>query len=63
VLRHFPASSKASDALLKLGYAHLEMGDRGEGERVLQLVIDRHPGTENARLAEGRLRALEIESR
>jgi tol-pal system protein YbgF len=63
VLRHFPDSNKASDALLKLGYSHLELGDRGEGERVLQMVIDRYPGSDNARLAENRLRSFELETR
>ena len=63
VLRHFPDSNKASDALLKLGYAKLELGDRGEGERVLQMVIDRYPGSDNARLAENRLRSFELETR
>jgi tol-pal system protein YbgF len=63
VLRHFPDSSKAADALLKMGYARLELGDRGEGERVLQMVIDRYPGSDNARLAANRLRALDLEAR
>lgn len=63
VLRHFPDSNKASDALLKLGYSHLELGHRGEGERVLQMVIDRYPGSDNARLAENRLRSFDLETR
>ena len=61
LLRHFPDSGKAADALLKLGYAQLEMGRRTEGERTLRQVIDRYPGGDVARLAEGRLRALDFE--
>jgi len=63
VLRHFPDSNKAPDALLKMGFAKLELGDRAEGERVMQMVIDRYPGSENARLAAGRLRQLDLEAR
>jgi tol-pal system protein YbgF len=63
LLTHFPDSGKAPDALLKLGYSRLEMGQRSEGERVLQMVIDRYPGSDVARLAEGRLRAVEFEGR
>ena len=61
LLTHFPDSGKAADALLKLGYAQLEMGRRTEGERTLRQVIDRYPGGDVARLAEGRLRALDFE--
>jgi tol-pal system protein YbgF len=63
VLRHFPDSNKAPDALLKMGFARLELGDRAEGERIMQMVIDRYPGSENARLAAGRLRQLDLEAR
>jgi tol-pal system protein YbgF len=63
LLTHFPDSNKAADALLKLGYTRLEMGQRTEGERVLQMVIDRYPDSDVARLAEGRLRSLDLESR
>lgn len=63
VLRHFPDSNKAPDALLKMGFAKLELGDRAEGERIMQMVIDRYPGSENARLAAGRLRQLDLEAR
>ena len=63
LLTHFPDSNKAGDALLKLGYARLELGNRDEGERLLQMVIDRYPGSDVARLAEGRLRSLDFENR
>jgi tol-pal system protein YbgF len=63
LLTHFPDSGKAADAMLKLGYTHLDMGRRGEGERILAQVIARYPGSDVARLAEGRLRALDFESR
>ena len=63
LLTHFPESNKAADALLKLGYAQLEMGRRDEGQRTLRQVMDRYPGGDVARLAESRLRALEFEPR
>jgi tol-pal system protein YbgF len=63
LLRNFPDSNKAPDALLKLGYSRLELGNRAEGERVLQMVIDRYPDSDVGRLAEGRLRSLDFEQR
>ena len=63
LLTNFPDSGKAPDALLKLGYAQLEMGRRSEGERTLRQVMDRYPGGDVARLAESRLRALDFEPR
>ncbi|MGH8030029.1 MAG: tol-pal system protein YbgF [Arenimonas sp.] len=63
LLNSFPESNKAPDALLKLGFAQLEMGNRGAGERTLRQVMDRYPGGDVGRLAESRLRALDLESR
>ncbi len=54
----WPDSSKAGDALLKLGYAQLELRRTAAGRRTLEDVIERFPGTEAARLAAERLRRL-----
>ena len=62
LLSQFPDSSKASDAMLKKGYCLIEMGQVGPGQQVLERVIRNHPGTEVARLAASRLRALSLES-
>jgi tol-pal system protein YbgF len=63
LLNHFPDSGKAPDALLKLGYAQLEMDQSEAGEQTLRQVMARYPDSDAARLADGRLRSLDLESR
>jgi tol-pal system protein YbgF len=62
LLSQFPDSSKAPDALLKKGYCQIELGQVGPGQVTLNRVINDYPGTEAARLAVSRLRALSLES-
>lgn len=63
LLNQFPDSGKAPDALLKKGYCQIEMSDIGEGQQTLNRVINEYPGSDAARLAVSRLRALDLESR
>ncbi len=63
LLGEFPDSGKAPDALLKKGYCQIELGQGGPGRQTLNRVINEFPGTEAARLAASRLRALSLESR
>jgi tol-pal system protein YbgF len=63
LLERFPQSSKVSDALLKIGYCHYELREWEDAERVLNQVVQRYPDTTVARLAQGRLRALRLETR
>lgn len=63
LLAQFPESAKAPDALLKKGYCLLEMRQSEAGQQTLNSVINEYPGSEAARLAESRLRALSLESR
>lgn len=63
LLSRFPSSGKAADALLKVGYCHHELGDSRKAAETLRGVIQRYPDTPVARLAQSRLRALELESR
>lgn len=63
LLSQFPDSAKAPDALLKKGYCQIEMGQVGPGQVTLNRVINDYPGTDAARLAVSRLRALSLESR
>ena len=62
LLSQFPDSSKAPDAFLKKGYCLIELGQAGPGRQVLERVIKDYPGTEVARLAASRLRALSLET-
>ena len=50
-----PNSQKLTHALLKIGYAHDELGNEAEAERVLGLLIERHPQSAAAGLARKRL--------
>ena len=63
LLRDFPDSSKAPDALLKVGYSHYELRQWPQAEATLNEVIQKYPDSTVARLAQGRLRALRMESR
>jgi tol-pal system protein YbgF len=62
LLSQFPDSAKAPDALLKKGYCQIELGQVGAGQLTLNRVINEFPGTDAARLAVSRLRALSLES-
>lgn len=62
LLSRYPSSGKAPDALLKVGYCHFELGDVQRAAETLESVISRYPGTPVARLAEGRLRAMRLDS-
>ena len=63
LLSRFPSSNKAPDALLKVGYCHYELRQWAQAESTLNQVVQQYPETTVARLAQGRLRALRLESR
>ena len=51
----YPNSQKLTHALLKMGYAHAELGNKAEAERVLGDLVERHPQSAAAGLARKRL--------
>ena len=53
-----PTSQKLTHALLKIGYAHDELGNLKEAERVLSELIERHPQSAAAGLARKRLTSI-----
>ena len=63
LLQRYPDSQKAPDALLKVGYSQYELKQWDQAEATLQQVVKSYPDTTVARLAQGRLRALQTESR
>ncbi|MEO8011886.1 MAG: tol-pal system protein YbgF, partial [Dokdonella sp.] len=63
LLARFPANQKAPDALLKTGYCQYELKLWDDAEKTLTDVTVRYPETTVSRLAQGRLRALKLESR
>lgn len=60
VLAKFPQSNKAPDSLLKVGYCHYQLGDNAKAAATLKSVMERYPDQPVAKLAEGRLRALQL---
>ncbi|MEO6064180.1 MAG: tol-pal system protein YbgF [Lysobacterales bacterium] len=61
LVARFPDSNKVADAMLKIGYCHFELQQFDDAEVALNEVITRYPDTTVARLAQGRLRALQTE--
>jgi tol-pal system protein YbgF len=55
VLEEYPQSAKLPDALLKVGYCQIELGDRDAARTSLQEVMRQFPDTTAARLASQRL--------
>ena len=60
LLASFPQSKKAPDALLKVGYCYYQLGDTAKATSTLKSVMERYPNQPVAKLAEGRLRALQL---
>ena len=63
LLAQYPNSQKASAALLKVGYCQYELKQWDQAETTLNQVVSKYPGTQEANLAQGRLRALKMERR
>jgi len=63
LLQRYPNSQKAPDALLKIGYTQYELKQWDQAEATLNKVVQTYPDTTVARLAQGRLRALQMEAR
>ncbi|MDD3762584.1 MAG: tol-pal system protein YbgF [Nevskiales bacterium] len=55
VLKRFPASPKAPDAMLKLGLTQIELKQESEGKATLRQLIESYPQSSAARLAQQRL--------
>ena len=63
VLSGYPQSQKLPDALLKVGYAHYELGAYDKARKALHDVQSRFPGTPVANLAAERLDKMKKEGR
>jgi tol-pal system protein YbgF len=55
VLKKYPSSSKTSGALLKQGYAFIEIGDAKTGKTILKKLIEKFPDSREAGLAKKRV--------
>lgn len=63
VVNNYPKSDKVPGALLKKGYAYINIGERSQGVVQLQYVLHEHPKSQEASLARQKLRQLGIETR
>ncbi|MGB0132933.1 tol-pal system protein YbgF [Dokdonella sp.] len=63
LLARFPQNQKAPDALLKTGYCQYELKQWDAAEATLNKVLATYPDTTVSRLAQGRMRALQLENR
>ena len=62
LLAHYPGSPKAPDALLKVGYCQYELKQWAAARTTLEAVAAKYPNTTVAHLAEGRLRAIRLQT-
>ena len=60
LLAQYPTHDKAAGALLKLGLCDYGQGKLPEAERTLAEVVAKYPGTDVARTADDRLRAIQL---
>jgi len=63
VLERYPASNKVAGAMLKLGFIQHEKGQTGKAREILERLIQKFPGTTEARLAQQRLELLRRDGR
>jgi tol-pal system protein YbgF len=55
----YPRGNKVPDALLKMGYCFVQLGQDAKARSALQNVVDTYPGTQPAKLAAARLEELQ----
>jgi tol-pal system protein YbgF len=63
VVNRYPKSDKVPGALLKKGYAYINVGERAQGVVQLQYVLHEHPKSQEASLARQKLKQLGIETK
>jgi tol-pal system protein YbgF len=63
VVTKYPKSDKVPGALLKKGYAYINVGERAQGVVQLQYVLHEHPRSQEASLARQKLKQLGIETK
>lgn len=63
VVNKYPKSDKVPGALLKKGYAYINVGERAQGVVQLQYVLHEHPKAQEASLARQKLKQLGIETK
>jgi len=59
VLEDYPNSNKLAAARLKQGFAFAELGEKANARLILKELLKKHPGTNEARYAQEKLKKLE----
>lgn len=63
LFKNYPQSDKSAAAHLKRGLAHLDLGEKAQAIVQLQFVVHEYPGSDEAKSARQRLRALGSDAR
>jgi tol-pal system protein YbgF len=63
VLERYPTSNKVAGAMLKLGFIQHERGQTGKAREIMEQLIQKFPGSTEARLAQQRLELLRRDGR
>ncbi len=58
IVASYPHHPKAPSALLKQGFAFIQLGDTTDGKLILEKVIKNYPGTDQAEIAKRKLKIL-----
>ncbi|MXG37189.1 tetratricopeptide repeat protein, partial [Escherichia coli] len=58
VVKNYPKSPKAPDAMYKVGVIMQDKGDTAKAKAVYQQVVTKFPGTEGAKQAQKRLSSM-----
>ena len=58
IIESYPLGNKVSDAMLKLGLCHQQLGDARQAREVLEQVREIYPNTDAAKVAVSRLEKL-----
>jgi TolA-binding protein len=55
VIKNYPQANKVPSALLKQGFAFLNIGDKSSAKLLLEQVVKDYPATNQARIAKAKL--------
>lgn len=63
LLKNYPTSDKTIGALLKQGYAFIEMGDKKAGKGILEQLVQKYPKAKEAELAKKKIEEISKKTR
>ena len=63
VIQVYPKGNKVPAAILKKGFSYLELNNQQAGVKELRWVIQKHPSSNEAKIARNRLKTLGVSAR